>query len=303
MPPATRSKAPGGATGGAATGGSPSPYVLFRGRLSFAPQADSGRGACSLPALPICACVWFECLPARDPNTLSHPPRNAARKFDRPTTAGKAAGAGLKRKLLISPGGERSRLRSQEPPMSRWGWRVSTSAPEQGGGAHPFLNVPAALTSPPPAADISAAFPSVRKPAAKQRRRSVGDMGDARGAAGAPEEAAASPAAAAAAETAADGSGTGHYWSDPLPLPQSACRQAGAGARGALPDDDMLDTAASPASSGGAGGCCSPAGVGMDTCCQRSPAPPALSPLRECRCCACAAKLARVPRAFQCAQG
>lgn len=61
------------ATGGASAGASPSPYVLFRGRLSFAAEVDS-----------------------------------VVRKFDaRPPTSGRKAegGAGLKRKLAISPGG------------------------------------------------------------------------------------------------------------------------------------------------------------------------------------------------------
>ncbi|PRW56701.1 kinesin K39 isoform B [Chlorella sorokiniana] len=190
-PPATLSRLAVGTTGGAS--GSPSPYVLFRGRLSFAAEADS------------------------------------ARKFDRPTTARKPEGGGLKRKLLISPG-----------------------------------------------ADISAAFPSVAK-AAKQRRRSLSDAGDAwasrvAAAAGAAAEDA-PPSAAAAAAGMADGSSLGNYWSDPLPLPASAQRPAAAAV-----EDDMLDTAASPASSDG--GCCSPcAGAeGMDRCCC-SPTPPPFSPL------------------------
>ncbi|KAL4420108.1 hypothetical protein ABPG77_000589 [Micractinium sp. CCAP 211/92] len=202
------------ATGGKGAGSSsPSPYVLFRGRLSFAAgEADS------------------------------------ARKYDRPTTArkpGPATGAGLKRKLLVSPG-----------------------------------------------ADISAAFPTLLKPSAKQRRRSLSDAGPSwasRSARAEPGE------AAAAAQSALDalepkGSGEGVYWSDPLPLPGQLGGSAAAAAAHAraLPfaaaagaaDDNMQDTAASPASSCGGAPCSPVAGV-MDTCCAGSPAP-AFSPLREC---------------------
>ena len=42
MPPASHSKAAVAASAGGASAGSPSPYVLFRGRLSFAAEADSG---------------------------------------------------------------------------------------------------------------------------------------------------------------------------------------------------------------------------------------------------------------------
>lgn len=50
-PPATQSRLAARTTGGAS--GSPSPYVLFRGRLSFAAEADSGgwlAGCLGLPA-------------------------------------------------------------------------------------------------------------------------------------------------------------------------------------------------------------------------------------------------------------
>lgn len=127
------------------------------------------------------------------------------------------------------------------------------------------------------AADISAAFPSVAK-AAKQRRRSLSDAGHAwasRVAAAAAAAADEAPTSAAGAAGKADGSSLGNYWSDPLPLPASALRPAAAAA-----EEDMIDTAASPACSDG--GCCSPCGgaEGMDQCCC-SPALPAFSPLRE----------------------
>ncbi|KAL4444376.1 hypothetical protein ABPG75_012113 [Micractinium tetrahymenae] len=202
--------------GAGSAGGSPSPYVLFRGRLSFA---------------------------AGEPDS--------ARKFDRPTTArkpGAAAGADLKRKLLLSPG-----------------------------------------------ADISAAFPTLRKPAAKQRRRSLSDAGPswaARAAQADADEAVGVAAAAAAGQGDAPGqaeaSGQGVYWSDPLPLPRQpgGCAAAAVAQARASPfvpaagaaDDDMQDTAASPASSCG-GAPCSPAGAGMDTCCCAASPAPAFSPL------------------------
>lgn len=140
--------------------------------------------------------------------------------------------------------------------------------------AHPPTSRPHATLP----ADISAAFPSVAK-AAKHRRRSLSDAGDAwasRAAAAAAAAATEAPeSAAAAAARKANGSSLGNYWSDPLPLPASAARPAATAV-----EDDMLDTAASPASSDG--GCCSPcAGMeGMDRCCS-SPTPPAFSPLRE----------------------
>ena len=46
MPPASHSKAAVAASAGGASAGSPSPYVLFRGRLSFAAEADSGAPGC-----------------------------------------------------------------------------------------------------------------------------------------------------------------------------------------------------------------------------------------------------------------
>lgn len=206
----------------------------------------------------------------RAPTCARHAlPPPAARKFDRPTTAHKPSGASLKRKLLISPGGE------------RWGcwvgssWhRVAISSTRTKAGDSQPPAQPAALPATLVAADISAAFPSVSKPAAKQRRRSLSGAGDARACGGAAEQAAPAPAGQGS-------SGLGDYWSDPLPLGQAGCAAA---RQGAAPDDDMADTAASPASSGGSG-CCSPAAGsgGMDTCCCRSPLPPAFSPLRECR--------------------
>lgn len=128
-------------------------------------------------------------------------------------------------------------------------------------------------------ADISKAFPSLRKPAAKQRRRSLSDLdaicaGCAASEAAA-DEAAVGPSSGAAAAAAAgnEASAFGNYWSDPLPV---AVARPVAGL-----DDDMQDTAASPASSGDGGCCCSPAASGMDACCSSLPAPPAFSPLRE----------------------
>ena len=68
--PSSSSRPP---TGGTPAAGSPSPFLLFRGRLSFAAEAESTR------------------------------------RFDRPTTAARTGGAGAcgggKRKLLISPEG------------------------------------------------------------------------------------------------------------------------------------------------------------------------------------------------------
>ena len=144
------------------------------------------------------------------------------------------------------------------------------------------LTVPSPALPPQPlhrAADISAAFPSVAKPAAKQRRRSLSDAGDAwvsRVAAAAASAEADEAFAPAAAAGQGGGSSLGNYWSDPLPLPASAQRPATA------PEDDTIDTAASPASSDG--GCCSPCGgaEGMEGC-GCSPAPPSFSPLRELR--------------------
>ncbi|EFN57871.1 hypothetical protein CHLNCDRAFT_141868 [Chlorella variabilis] len=209
--PTTSNRAAGVAgTGGGASCGSPSPYVVFRGRLSFAAEADS------------------------------------ARKFDRPATGNKRSGVPtLKRKLLISPG-----------------------------------------------ADMSAAFPTLIKPAAKQRRRSLSGAcpawpSRATDAADAADEATAAAAGVAAEEGGAAGAGTQaaggssllNYWSDPLPLPGMAAQLA---AVVAAADEDMQDTAASPASSSGAGGvsCSSPVcGTDAGCACGSPMLQPALSPL------------------------
>ncbi len=146
--------------------------------------------------------------------------------------------------------------------------------------------------APPHPTPISAAFPTLLKPSAKQRRRSLSDAGPSwasRAARAEPGEAAAAAQAALDALEPKD-SGEGVYWSDPLPLPGQSGGSAAAAAAHAraspcaaaagAADDDMQDTAASPASSCGGAPCSPVAGV-MDTCCAGSPAP-AFSPLREC---------------------
>jgi hypothetical protein len=50
--------------------------------------------------------IWLPaCLPHASASTCLRVCACAARKFDRPATAAKPSGAGLKRKLLISPEG------------------------------------------------------------------------------------------------------------------------------------------------------------------------------------------------------
>lgn len=142
------------------------------------------------------------------------------------------------------------------------------------------------------AADISAAFPTLLKPAAKHRRRSVSEVGPTWAARAARAEIVEAAAADAEAQGAPEpeASGQGVYWSDPLPLPgqggggaaaAAACARAAPFAPAADPaDDDMQDTAASPASSCG-GAPSSPADGGMDTCCCAASPAPTFSPLRE----------------------
>lgn len=141
---------------------------------------------------------------------------------------------------------------------------------------------------------MSAAFPTLIKPAAKQRRRSLSGAcpawpSRATDAADAADEATAAAAGVAAEEGGAAGAGTQaaggssllNYWSDPLPLPGMAAQLA---AVVAAADEDMQDTAASPASSSGAGGvsCSSPVcGTDAGCACGSPMLQPALSPLRE----------------------
>lgn len=143
-------------------------------------------------------------------------------------------------------------------------------------------------------ADMAAAFPTLTKPSAKQRRVSLSDLCPAAGCAATCEADEPSPAHG--------GASLDKYWSDPLPLPvgleaglcaargchAGACsRPSHAAAAAAAPESDMLDTAASPASCCDAfcdGGAASPAPCAMDACPGDSPAcvPPTFSPLREC---------------------
>lgn len=89
---------------GGASCSSPSPCVLFRGRLCFAAEADSGGChrlhvlARAAHALVVRVCYDLSLLPSA---------HHAARKFGRPPSTSKHLldGACTKRKLLVSPGG------------------------------------------------------------------------------------------------------------------------------------------------------------------------------------------------------
>ncbi|KAL4858661.1 M-phase inducer phosphatase 2 [Chlorella vulgaris] len=121
-------------------------------------------------------------------------------------------------------------------------------------------------------ADMSAAFPTLVKPFAKQRRRSFSHAdarwsGLALAADPAADGAAAAPAEGARVATDSDACSLLKYWSDPLPLPAGLASEAvavpavgGAGAAQVAGDEDMGDTA-SPVSSVNAGpaAMCSPA--------------------------------------------
>lgn len=74
MPPASHSKAAVAASAGGASAGSPSPYVLFRGRLSFAAEADSGApGRARAPNLQWCG-PWIRPCMLAAPRTCSQQP-------------------------------------------------------------------------------------------------------------------------------------------------------------------------------------------------------------------------------------
>ena len=224
-------------------------------------------------------------------------------------------GAGLKRKLLISPGGAPT-LYSQRVQCSHPGMACSGGGAhlEKWGAAAGYPAAPSRVLCPPPcrwscAADISGAFPTLCKPTAKLRRA----ISDAPAAAAAARSEMAGgeeglPPAPGATEEADDQSQLlHHYWSDPLPIlgaaasaqfSASAETSAAAAAAAAACSSHQATAATcmqdSPASSSGGGG-----GVGgssgacsMDAGCRGDLSPaPGFSPLREYKAPSCSAVL------------